>query len=116
MVVLGGCIAVVVGRSILAAPPPAQRAATEAERKHIALDLLEPEARWRRSCERRFPGDQWSQDDDFHRLEQSRVRAIAGRLHVRLTDVLRAIDEGLREHPEGHRVTASPCKPRPFYD
>ena len=115
-VVLVTCLLVVFGRSSVVSPPAPNRSATPAERERIALDLIEPEQQWRAAAKRRFPGDHWSQDDDFHRVEQSRVRRIAGRRKVTLTDVLRAIDEGLRVRPQGRRVTASPCKPRPFYD
>jgi len=116
LVVLGACVVVVVGRATLASPPAPNRSATESERELIALGLIESERQWRAASKRRFPGDLWSQDDDFHRVEQYRARAIAGRLKVTLTDVLRAMDEGLRARPQGRRVTASPCKPRPFYD
>jgi hypothetical protein len=115
-IVLVACVAVVVGRASLAVTPAPNRSATKAERESIALDLIESEQHWRASAKRRFPGDHWSQDDDFHRVEQSRARSIASRRKITLTDVLRAIDEGLRSHPQGRRVTASPCKPRPFYD
>ena len=116
LVVLVGCSAVAVGRASLVSPPAPSRSATPAERQRIAQDLLEAERQWRAAAKRRFPGDLWSQDDDFHRVEQYRARRIAGRLKISLTDVLRAIDEGLRARPQGRRVTASPCKPRPFYD
>ena len=115
-VVLLVCVSVVVGRVARATPPPAKRSATPAERELIALELISPERRWRAASKRRFAGDHWSQDDDFHRAEQYRARGSSDRLNVSLTDVLRAIDEGLRAHPAGRRVTASPCKPRPFYD
>ena len=115
-IVLTTCVAVVLGRAVLASPPPPKRSATKAERERIAEDLSDHEPNWRAASQRRFPGDHWSQDDDFHRVEQHRARTIASRLKITLSDVLRAIDDGLRARPEGRRVTASPCKPRPFYD
>jgi hypothetical protein len=70
-----------------------------------------------------FPGDAWSQSDDFHAHEARQIRELAHQRHVTVEEVLRAIDDDLhaperaRRSDHGSRgVTAVPCKPRPFYD
>ncbi len=87
---------------------------------------LEPEIRaWlqREAGERagnraHFPGDHWSQDDDFHNSEAAWMREVSGRNHVPLEQVILALDQVLhRRYPNPDRQTyARPCKPRPFYD
>jgi hypothetical protein len=66
-----------------------------------------------------FPSDLWSRDDDFHRHELDRARAWATHHHLRLGDVLFAVDEGLRSqwpHDGGPLVaTVPPCRPRAIY-
>ena len=95
------------------------RPTTEAERRQIFAEVIRGEPAARRRTERHFPGDRWSQDDDFHNWEQRMAHTVAERRGIDLSEVYRAIDEGLREGwaPELEReATAAPLKPRPFYD
>ena len=67
-----------------------------------------------------FPGDAWSQDDDFRRREQARSRVVAVERGTRLSDVMRALDEGIREEwplPPGTvlKPGVPPCRPRLTY-
>jgi hypothetical protein len=67
-----------------------------------------------------FPADPWSQDDDFHASESSRVNAFASDHSVSRAHVWRAFDDGMREGwpvPEGVRLraTVAPCRPRALY-
>jgi len=119
IVVTLACFAVVAGQAATAEPPPEGRAATPQEREEIANQFARMEPGWRRDAARAFPGDRWSADDHFHSFELRLARQIAGSRGLRLTDVLMAIDEGLRrEYPgsPGRKPGAAPCKPRPFYD
>jgi hypothetical protein len=81
-----------------------------------AAAALEPA--WREKSRKSFPGDLWSQDDDFHGAERQWVLEEARRHRTSLGEVLRAIDQDLRAHPPQppRKATAAPCKPRPFYD
>jgi hypothetical protein len=79
------------------------------------------EVDWQARAELDFPGDLWSQSDDFHAREATRIRELAGQHRIGYEDVLRAIDEDLHDktmsrRTAGRRVNAVPCKPRPFYD
>jgi hypothetical protein len=93
--------------------------ATEAERASIRRAFAEKEQKWRNEARAAFPGDLWSQDDDYQRREVDLARDLANRLRVPFADVLDALDEGLRVPPfpgEVRRATVHACKPRPFYD
>lgn len=82
----------------------------------IARSVAQREPGWERAAQRKFPGDRWSQDDDFHNQEQRAARRAASRYHIQLGSVLHAIDQQLRQAPDSRKVHAVPCKPRPFYD
>ncbi len=110
------CALWVVFRAATAPPPRAPRPLSAAERREVAQSLAAQEAYWQERAERHFPGDRWSQDDDFYNLEHHSVRALAASRGTSPGDVLLGIDEWLRAAPAGRKVTASPCKPRPFYD
>jgi hypothetical protein len=74
----------------------------------------------RREASKTFPSDLWSRDDDFHQRESSRARDWAKSHHARVSDVLSAVDEGLRERwPSGSpgplSATVPPCRPRAVY-
>ena len=99
-----------------ALPPADSPSASPEQRRQIAQSLALRERSWRLRARQKFPEDYWSQDDDFHNIEQYTVRSTARAAGVRLSDVIYAIDELLREAPALRRTTASPCKPRPFYD
>jgi hypothetical protein len=117
--VLVGAVVTVMGLAATRPALPAPRGLTEAEQRQVFAELArwEPEARL--EAEESFPGDPWSQDDHFHNLEQQRAGRVAARLRTSVGEVLRAIDEGLRQgwSPElPRRATVAPCRPRPFYD
>ena len=103
-------------RAATAPAPPAPRVLSPAERRELAASLARQEPYWQDYSERHFPGDRWSQDDDFFNLEQQAVRSLAQSRGTSPATVLLGIDELLRAAPSGRKVTASPCKPRPFYD
>jgi hypothetical protein len=74
----------------------------------------------RRAAAKEFPADLWSQDDDFHKRELTRARAFAAEHNLRISDVLRAFDDGMREHWETSAsvlpdTKVPPCRPRPIY-
>jgi len=65
-----------------------------------------------------FPGDVWSQDDDFHALERKKVRSFAAEHDVPIADVVRAVDDGMREGWSPRGVLSAkvpPCRPRLDY-
>jgi hypothetical protein len=118
---------VALARAMSAEPLPPARAATALERQQFDARVAAREVAWRAKSVGAFPGDHWSQDDDFHSTESAFVRREARRLGVRLSGLLLAIDAGLH----AAAVTASsapttsgasrqaavvPCKPRPVYD
>ena len=61
--------------------------------------------------------DHWSARDDYASREYSFVEEAAVAHHVRIEDVLHAIDEDIHENGGAKRAAdAVPTKPRPFYD
>jgi hypothetical protein len=116
--VLAGCALAVVVRAATAEAPRLPRAANQAQIEALAEEAGRLEGAWGEDGRRAFPGDLWSQDDDFHHKEMEWARGAARRLGVRLGDALKAIDRGLRAAAAGTplRATVPPCKPRPFYD
>ena len=72
----------------------------------------------RRSAERSFPFDPWSQDDAYHAMEWRRAMQYADQRGLSLGEVLKAIDDGMREgwakQPSMMRNTVPPCHPRPI--
>ena len=71
---------------------PEQAPATEADRRAAFRAIASDEAGMRSAAADAFPGDLWSRDDDFHRRELDRAREWAKQHHLRLSDVLSAID------------------------
>lgn len=73
----------------------------------------------RKRAQNDFPGDVWSQDDDFHRFELDRAWQFAAEHQQTLSAVLRSVDDRIRERwtPTGAppAVTVPPCRPRPEY-
>lgn len=65
-----------------------------------------------------WPADPWSEDDHFHHLEHQRAQQVASQLRTTEQDVLRIVDDGMRERwlllPL--RTTVPPCRPRPITD
>ena len=115
------CSVLMAWRAATATAPAADRQATPAERAALSAEAAILEPRWERAAQRAYPGDLWSQSDDFHGREKRWAQAVARRLKIRVDDVLGAIDEGLRSQTGDtsggrRRRGVSPCKPRPFYD
>lgn len=117
-------IAVARGAATAPAPPPG-RIATVGEMRFIALSVATEETGWRNKSVESFPGDHWSQRDDFHAQERDKVKDLASSQKLPVEQVLRAIDEDVRSSRRGVRPTqdgdprgarAVPCKPRPVYD
>lgn len=99
--------------------PPAPAALDLPTRERMFRELVRQEPAMRQRSRGGFPGDRWSQGDDFANQELRAVRRIAARYGVRLADVFAVIDEGLHAGwaptlPRDAHV--APCKPRPFYD
>jgi len=107
---------VAIGRALAAPVPPPARALSAAERREVAQALAAQEPRWRAAAEKLFPGDLWSQDDDFFNQEHRAVRQMAAARGTSPGEILRAVDEELRRAPAGRKIGAVPVKPRPFYD
>lgn len=81
-------------------------------------EITSKERTARREAAVKFPGDPWSQDDDFHERESEAVRAFAGSKELRLGDVVRAVDDGMRERwPTSMTPNPKvpPCRPRLSY-
>ncbi len=112
------CAAVACVRAFSAQVPPPPRRMTPAERAEVGRAAAAEEPGWRSSSHHSFPGDHWSQDDDFGAAERSWALSEAAARGVPVTDVLRAIDEELHAAPvlPPRKASASPSKPRPFYD
>lgn len=83
----------------------------------FAKKLADRETGFRDRSRRHFPGDVWSQDDDFHNMEQRWVRGVAKQNDFSVGELFYAIDKDIRsKRVPNRRSSASPCKPRPFYD
>jgi len=117
--ILIGVVAVLACVRAATAKPPADGGAmNDAVARDVYRDVTSRERSMRRDAAVKFPGDLWSQDDDFHERENERVRALAGDKGVRLTDVVRAIDDGMRARwPTNVQPVAivPPCRPRLSY-
>jgi hypothetical protein len=80
--------------------------------------IIAKEPSLRAEAAKKFPGDPWSQDDDFHNAELREARAFANRQGVQLGDVLRALDDGMHEHWPASpppQAKVPPCRPRLTY-
>lgn len=103
-------------RAVTASVPAPARSLSADERRAVAQALAAQEPRWRAQAEKLFPGDRWSQDDDFFNQEHRAVRQMAAARGTSSGEILHAIDEELRSAPANRKVGAAPVKPRPFYD
>jgi hypothetical protein len=118
---LAAVCAVAIGRALLgAAPQPLPPIGDQAAEQAAFLALASQEATVRAEAAKAFPTDLWSRDDDFHERELRRARDWAGAHRVRLGDVLRAVDEGMRatwphKNPTPLVATVPPCRPRAIY-
>lgn len=117
-ILLGVVTLVAIGRAVTAPPPDAGNHITP-EMAHSAWhDITGRERSMRREAAVKFPGDLWSQDDDMHERENEAVRSYASKNNVRITDVVRAMDDGMHAHwPTSGTVQATvpPCRPRLSY-
>jgi hypothetical protein len=105
-------------RAATAAPPPAGKPITDALARRAYRELTSRERTMRRDAAVKFPGDLWSQDDDFHQRETDQVRSFASSHEVRIGDVLRALDDGMKARwpASGTPIaTVPPCRPRLSY-
>ena len=118
LALLVGCCVFALSRAMSASYPAPRHTLTEEERAVVGRAAARQEPARREKSRKSFPGDHWSQDDDFHNAERSWVEREARRRNVSAADMLRAIDEDLRAHPPEppRRATVAQCKPRPFYD
>jgi hypothetical protein len=113
------CVVALV-RTLASRPDAQPEPLDEAQRREVFKWVASDEGPERREAAKVFPTDLWSRDDDFHQRELVRARDWADSHHARLSDVLSAVDEGLREHwPYGSNVaplgTVPPCRPRAIY-
>ncbi len=122
VVVLVVTVDFVAGKARSAPRAPAGRVATVGESRFIATAIAAEEPAWRNKSEESFPGDHWSQRDDFHAQERDKAKELASSQKLPIEQVLRAIDEDVRaSHRAGtaadpRGAKAVPCKPRPVYD
>lgn len=121
VVVLVVTVDFVAGKARSAPRAPAGRIATIGEARYVATAIATEEPGWRNKSEESFPGDHWSQRDDFHAQERDKAKDLASSQKLPIEQVLRAIDEDVRASrrvgaadPRGAK--AVPCKPRPVYD
>jgi hypothetical protein len=125
--VLVATMGLVASQAASAPAPSAGRTATPGELRTLSTDIATQESNWRTRSEQSFPGDDWSQRDDFHAQERDKVNELAAAQKLPVEQVLRAVDLDVRASarhggaapgsdadPRGAR--AVPCKPRPFYD
>jgi hypothetical protein len=112
------CGATAVVRAATSRVPAPERRLSPAERAEVGRAAAAEEPGWRQRSRHSFPGDAWSQDDDFGASERSWAVGEAQRRGVPVSDVFDAIDAELHSAPvrPPRKATASPAKPRPFYD
>ncbi|RKH21148.1 hypothetical protein D7X74_01805 [Corallococcus sp. CA047B] len=106
-------------RAATVAPAPERKHLSDVERVQVGRAAAAEEPMWRAQSLHNFPGDHWSQDDDFSAAERSWVMGEAQRRDVPVEEVFRAIDEELHSSSPvqpPRKATAAPCKPRAFYD
>jgi len=109
---------VAVARAATASPPKDGQPATDALAKDAYGEVISRERAMRHEAALKFPGDPWSADDDYHDREQGQARAFASSHDTRLSDVLRAVDDGMHARwpaPAAPDPKAPPCRPRLAY-
>lgn len=114
-----GLVAIAAVVRATTAPTPDPGKPLDAIGAHDAYrDVVGRERTMRRDAAVKFPGDLWSQDDDFHQREADTMRSFSSARSVHLSEVLRAVDDGIREHwlsPVQPIATVPPCRPRLSY-
>ncbi len=111
--------AVALGRAVFVAAPSPKPRADKATRFQAFTELRGHEHEMRLKAVQDFPTDPWSQDDAFHAFESDRAKSFADGHRIALTDVLDALDDGMRtQRARGDRTMTSsvpPCHPRVIY-
>lgn len=116
--IIAVAVLIALGRAMTSGEPP-PRPLPEADRRPLGQLAAQAEPGLRLESRRSFPGDAWSQDDDFAARERNWAREQAARRGVQASEVFRAVDEELRASAPlspPRKTGAAPCKPRPFYD
>jgi hypothetical protein len=111
-------VVAVVRVEVTPAMAPAPRADAALSRGFFA-DLRTHELEMRDRAAQDFPTDPWSRDDAFHAYEGGRMEDLAKKRRAPMTDVLAAVDDGMRSM-HGRRDAdmtpfVPPCHPRPDY-
>src|SRR5215467_1630752 len=113
--VAAAAVAVALGLAALSRPPPVPAPLSAELSRQAYQTITSQEPAQRRESSKKFPGDPWSQDDDFHEREQREARKFAGSHEARLPDVLRALDDGMHERwstRANPQPRVPPCRPR----
>ncbi len=117
-VVIAVVASLAIGRAATAKPPPPGKPITEGQAHEAYRDVTSRERTMRRDSAVKFPGDPWSQDDDFHEREHEAIRTFANSKDIRWSDVIGSVDRGMREHwpsPVTPNPKVPPCRPRLSY-
>jgi hypothetical protein len=110
-------VAIAVVRASVAEPLPHPNPPEAGAANAIARTVADSESAARDRAREAFPGDRWSQDDDFHNHEARLARRLAATHRTGLDHVFAIIDADLRsQRVPARKATAAPCKPRPFYE
>jgi hypothetical protein len=111
------CLAALVVAVTAAAPPPGAAADERVQRDAFRV-IANDEPASRGKSAHSFPGDLWSQDDDYHGQEAKKMRSFAGERQIRLDDVIRAVDDGMKQGWAPRALMkpgVPPCRPRLDY-
>jgi len=95
--------------------PPLGEGDAEA-RKRVVRAVRDAEPGFRRDSFERFPGDPWSQADQFAAQERELVERLSGEEKMRPGAIFDAIDQDIKRAGARERGRVPPCMPRPFYD
>jgi len=113
------CMSAVVA-SVTAHGLPSPRKLDDEERKRVFNIFSQEEPQMRKQAQKDWAADPWSQDDAFHNLEHQRAWGLAGSMNTSEAEVLRALDDGMRENwprwGAAMKTTVPPCRPRPITD
>jgi hypothetical protein len=110
--------ALAIGRVATAKPPADGQPITPDLARRAYRTITSRERGMRRDSAVSFPGDVWSQDDDFHSSEDKELRTFAASNDTRVVDILRALDDGMKEGwPTAGTPSPKvpPCRPRLSY-